>query len=268
MLAARAVLALVQQFLPVRLERSARGERFFVAPTFTPRVDRSLVRSPMRQQRPRGTTRREAVVDAALKVVDDVGIEGLTIRAVAALVGAPPMSLYTHFANKEELLDLMYAEVSRRLYQDSGQPTWQTELSALAFHMRGTLLAHPRWTPLLSRPSPPAAVPARERVLALMVAAGAPADAALRGLSAAILVALGLIMVELTFRQPDGASTLSRRFDTIKAAFAEGRSGSEEPVTRAALSGPSHFDFEETFRFSLDTLIRGLALQHRSPHPG
>ena len=68
----------------------------------------------MRRQRPRGTTRPEAVVDAALKVVDEVGVDGLTIRAVAGLVGAPPMSLYTHFDNKEGLLDFMNAEISRR----------------------------------------------------------------------------------------------------------------------------------------------------------
>jgi AcrR family transcriptional regulator len=216
----------------------------------------------MRQQRPRGTTRREAVVDAALSVVDEVGVDGLTIRAVATLVGAPPMSLYTHFANKEELLDLMYAELSRRLYPDSGQATWQGELSMLAFHIRRTLLAHPRWTPLLSRPAPPASVPVRERVLTLMVAAGMPAEQALRGVSSTILVALGLTMVELNFLEPDAGSLLSRRFDQLKATFAEEPTTSVEPTTRAALSGRSRFDFERTFALSLETLIQGFALTH------
>ena len=219
----------------------------------------------MRQQRPRGTTRREAVIDAALKVVDEEGVGGLTIRAVAALVGAPPMSLYTHFANKEELLDLMYAEISRRLYADSGQATWQAELSALAFHIRSTLLAHPHWTPLLSRPAPPASVPVRERVLTLMVAAGMPAREALDGLSSAILVALGLVLVELTFLDPDGVSRLSRRFDTVKAEFAERGDAAGEPTTRAALAGPARFDFDKSFASSLETLIVGLARKQVTP---
>jgi TetR/AcrR family transcriptional regulator, tetracycline repressor protein len=219
----------------------------------------------MRQQRPRGATRREAVVDAALNVVDDVGVDGLTIRAVAAIVGAPPMSLYSHFANKEGLLDLMYAELSRRLYPDSGQATWQAELSTLAFHIRKTLLAHPRWTPLLSRPAPPASVPVRERVLTLMVDAGIPAEQALSGMSSTILVALGLTLVELNFLEPDGESTLTRRFDRLKATLAEEPAGAREPTTRAAVAGPARFDFEKTFQVSLETLIRGFAVSMQRP---
>src|SRR6187455_63643 len=126
----------------------------------------------MRKQRPRGTTTREAVVNAALKVADRLGLEALTIRGVAEEVSAPPMSLYVHFANKNQLLDLMYAEVSRRMYEDDHLPTWQGELFRLCQRVRGVLIEHPNWASLLSRPTPPLAVPMRERVLALMVADG------------------------------------------------------------------------------------------------
>jgi AcrR family transcriptional regulator len=211
----------------------------------------------MRQQRPRGTTTREAVVNAALEIVDRVGIDALTIRAVARVVDAPPMSLYTHFANKEELLDLMYAEVSHRLYADAGHDTWQAELSALAHHYRQTLLAHPRWTPLLSRPAPPATPAARERILKLMVDAGLPADEALRAFSAAIMAAMGLVLVELTFREPDGASSFARRFERIRVMFdAEAEPGSQ-PTSRTAFNKLRHFDFDETFRFTIETVIGG-----------
>jgi AcrR family transcriptional regulator len=216
----------------------------------------------MRQQRPRGTTRREAVIDAALQVVDDVGVTGLTIRAVAGLVGAPPMSLYTHFVNKEALLDLMYAEISRRLYQDSGQATWQAELSALTLHLRGTLLAHPHWTPLLTRASSPAHIPVRERVLALMVAAGIPAERALKFLTSAILTALGLTFVELTFREPTGGPRLERRFEWLKSHLSESRQATAEPASRPAMSA-SRFDLESTFRLSLAALIEGFAATHQ-----
>jgi AcrR family transcriptional regulator len=69
----------------------------------------------MRRQRPRGTITQDAVIDAALTIVDRAKVDGLTIRAVARQVGAPPMSLYSHFANKEQLLDLMYGELVRRM---------------------------------------------------------------------------------------------------------------------------------------------------------
>jgi AcrR family transcriptional regulator len=218
----------------------------------------------MRQQRPRGTTTRDAVVNAALEVVDRFGVDALTIRAVAGSVGAPPMSLYTHFANKEELLDLMYAEVARRLYADSGHDRWQAELSALAHHFRQTLLAHPHWTPILSRPAPPTMVAVRERILKLMVEAGISSDEALRGLSAVIVGTMGLVLVELTFREPDGASSFARRFERNRTLFEAEHAPSSEPTSRAAFAKVRHFDFDETFRFSLETLIDGIVAK-RAP---
>ena len=212
----------------------------------------------MRQQRPRGTTTRDSVVSAALGVVDQVGLPALTIRAVAAAVNAPPMSLYTHFSTKEELIDLMYVAVADRLYVDSGHDTWQAELSALGHHVRETLLAHPRWAPILSRPSTPTAVGVRERVLAMMVANGFSAPAALSGLSSVVLSTIGLVLVELTFRDADGGSTLSGRFERLKALFDSDAARGSAPTTSEAFARVPAFDLSAHFDFSLRTLISGL----------
>ncbi len=216
----------------------------------------------MRRQRPRGTTRREAVIDAALKVVDGVGVEGLTIRAVAGSVGAPPMSLYTHFANKEGLLDLMNEEISRRLYRDCGQTSWQEELSALSLHVRRTLLEHPHWAPLLTRPALANSSPVRERVLALMVAAGVPAEKGLEFLVSALLTTFALTFVELRFRESSGSSSLLVRFDSVQAGLDQQDGKIEEPTSRVAFAG-AHLDLESTFRRSVSALIVGLAASQR-----
>src|SRR5882724_6481965 len=126
----------------------------------------------MRSQRPRGSITRDAVIGAALALTDREGLEGLTIRGIAELGNAPPMSLYSHFKNKNELLDLMYAEIAGRMYHVAPQLTWQAELLAVARQVRSVLIEHPAWIPLLSRPSPPFAIPMRERVINAMVAAG------------------------------------------------------------------------------------------------
>ena len=211
----------------------------------------------MRQQRRRGTITRDSVVQAALGVVDVVGLEALTIRAVAAAVSAPPMSLYTHFANKEELINLMYAAVTTRLYVDSGCETWQTELSALGHHIRETLLAHPRWTPILSRRSVPTVVSVRERALAMMTANGFTAPAALAGLSSLVLSTIGLVLVELTYREPDGGSALTGRFNRLKALF-DASEPSDAPTTHEAFAKARGFELGDLFDFSVKTLIVGL----------
>jgi AcrR family transcriptional regulator len=212
----------------------------------------------MRQQRPRGTTTREAVVNAALEVVDRLGVEALTIRAVATAVGAPPMSLYTHFANKEELLDLMFGEMAQRLYADPGLDTWQAQLFALANQVRRTLLEHPRWAVLLSRPAQPMSVALRERVLKMMTRAGMTPGDALRAFSSIILVAIGLAFVELTFQDPEGASSFSRRFDRAREWFEH--ADQSEPTTRQAFASARHFNLGETFELTLQRLIAGFEL--------
>lgn len=219
----------------------------------------------MRQQRPRGTTTKEAVVNAALDVVDRVGIDALTIRAVARRVGAPPMSLYTHFANKEELIDLMYAEVASRLYADTGHDTWEDELLALGHQVRSVLLRHPRWTPLLSRPASAATVAVRERVLRMMTDAGKSPDVALRVLSSIVLVAVGLTLVELTFRDPNGESSFGSRFDRLKSSFENDAPSGGSQLAKVAFSKMPRLDLSDTFDFAIKALLEGMGVPEALP---
>jgi len=209
----------------------------------------------MRRQRPRGTITQEAVVNAALAIVDRDRVEGLTIRAVAREVGAPPMSLYSHFVNKEQLLDLMYGEIVRRLYPDQGNGSWQSELLALCRHIRAVLLEHPHWTELLARGTAPFDVPVRERILAMMVAEGMTPDLAWTALSGAALSSTGFVLAELTMRSQNGASSIEQRYERLREWT---QSAVDVPVTTAAVA-PS-FDLDAVFAFTLRALVEGIAL--------
>lgn len=208
------------------------------------------------------------MVDAALRVVDQVGIDALTIRAVATAVGAPAMSLYSHFANKEELLDFMYAEVALRLYADGEHPTWQAAIRALCLQIRNILLEHPRWFPLLSRPARPMAVPLRERVLAMMANAGIPPEDALVSVTNAGLHSIGFTMVELSLRDARGASSLTKRFEALRKWTDQSAAASQHPVTRAAFARLGHLDLTKTFEVSVTTFIAGLEARFPVVDPG
>lgn len=47
---------------------------------------------------------KEALIDAARALLDEVGVEGLSLRKVAQQAGVSPTALYSHFADKRELL--------------------------------------------------------------------------------------------------------------------------------------------------------------------
>ncbi len=85
---------------------------------------------------------REAVVARALELLDEVGIEGLTMRRLADAMGIKAASLYWHFANKQALLDgmadVLIEDVARNVDGDAG---WEARLRQVAAQMRAALSA-------------------------------------------------------------------------------------------------------------------------------
>ena len=61
--------------------------------------------------------KRELILDAARKVFEADGLEGASLRAIAAAAGYNPAALYFHFESKEAI----YAEVLRTSLTDLGQ---------------------------------------------------------------------------------------------------------------------------------------------------
>lgn len=94
---------------------------------------------------------KELAVRAALEVVDDEGIEGLTVQLVARKLGVKAPSLYYHFKGKSEMLE----EVARMIQVEAiipnmrAQGNWRDQLIELAVAVRSSILRHPRAAPLL-----------------------------------------------------------------------------------------------------------------------
>lgn len=213
------------------------------------------------QRQPKTT--REQVVAAALRVADETGLDGLTIRAVATEARTPPMSLYSHFAKKEDLLDLMYEQVCQQIYPSPGYDTWQAALTRFCHNLRELLLAHPAWVPLMSRPAPVLALPGRERILQLMTQAGLPAEQSMSILSSAGMFGLGLVMVELSCRQGDTVSGLAKRYENLRASSDDAEFAAKNPITRLALKSAPSLDLSENYRNMVDAFVAGLDLRSR-----
>jgi AcrR family transcriptional regulator len=58
---------------------------------------------------------RGRVADTALKLLNEVGLEGLTLRAIAKELDVKAPALYWHFKDKQALLDEMATEMLRRM---------------------------------------------------------------------------------------------------------------------------------------------------------
>ena len=82
-----------------------------------------------RQRPARAPLSREAIVDAALRVLDREGAAGLSMRRVADELGTGPASLYWHVANKDALIDLIVDRVAGEVPLPEPDPDrWQEQL--------------------------------------------------------------------------------------------------------------------------------------------
>jgi AcrR family transcriptional regulator len=97
----------------------------------------------------------DTVVDAAIQLADDEGLDAVTMRRVGQLVGVAPMTLYTYIPGKDELLDLMLDTVYGRLpHTDTAEQPWRDRLTAVALENRTLYSTHP-WAAAISTSRPP-----------------------------------------------------------------------------------------------------------------
>jgi TetR/AcrR family transcriptional regulator, tetracycline repressor protein len=89
---------------------------------------------------------KATIVQAALDVLNEMGMDGVTVRAVAGRLGVQAPALYWHFKGKQELVDEMATEIWRRLSSEllelEPQLAWRKQLIAFATIVRRTLLSH------------------------------------------------------------------------------------------------------------------------------
>src|SRR5262245_11128111 len=105
---------------------------------------------------PRPRLSVNAVVDAAIDLADADGLDAVTIRAVAAKLGAAPMSIYTYVPAKAELLDLMVDAVCARMPRAPWprRQRWRARVRAVADANRDLYRAHP-WAAGVATTRPP-----------------------------------------------------------------------------------------------------------------
>ena len=143
-------------------------------------------------------TRRAEIVNAALALADERGLDAVSMRGVADRVGVTPMALYPYVGNKAALLDAMIGALVGQLAPSvAGSAT--ERLVAFARSARAMVIRHPWAAALLfSRPAvapdsvrtvdavyeallelgvPPAAVPRMERMVSTVVLGYAASEA-------------------------------------------------------------------------------------------
>ena len=138
-------------------------------------------RQPKTQGRRRPPLSRDAIVDAALAILDAEGVDALTIRRLGEKLGTGSASLYWHIAGKDELCELVYDRIMGEIELPALDPArWSDQLKQLARQAYRAMLSHNDAVRLsIGRPpAGPNTLRIVEWMLALMRGAGIPDEPA------------------------------------------------------------------------------------------
>ncbi|MER5933180.1 TetR/AcrR family transcriptional regulator C-terminal domain-containing protein [Streptomyces sp. NPDC002054] len=108
-------------------------------------------RPPRTGRGPRPAHTRDSIAAEAVKIADAEGIEAVSMRRVAAAVGAGTMSLYNYVPRKEDLYELMVDAVSGEYELAAPTGDWRADFTGLARQTRQLMHRHP-WLPGLLTP--------------------------------------------------------------------------------------------------------------------
>jgi AcrR family transcriptional regulator len=226
-------------------------------------------RRPKSPARRRPPLSREAIVDAALAILDAEGVDALTIRRLGQELGTGAASLYWHIAGKDELCELVYDRIMGEIELPEPDPTrWQQQLKDLARQAYRAMLSHNDAVRLsIGRPpAGPNTLRIVEWMLAVMRGAGIPDQPTAyfgnilgRFLDASVLEAsMAVIPRDLDASEARAAEIMKGYWASLPA---------DQFPNLTALAGTSFAsDNDELFEFGLDLLVRGLAA-YQSPSP-
>jgi TetR/AcrR family tetracycline transcriptional repressor len=144
------------------------------------------------------------IVDAALAILDEKGLDAVSMRSVSSRLGVSPVPLYNRVGNKEALLDA----VAKRLLADLAPPagpgeSWQDYAERWAHELRERLRRAPD-SRLVLRTRRWAFTEASRPLVDAMRAAGLDPDEAVRACRMLLWATVGFVAIEA------GAVTESR----------------------------------------------------------
>lgn len=198
---------------------------------------------------------RERIVGAALQIIDNEGVDALSMRRIAATLGVQAMSLYNHVGGKEDVLDGVteYITTDMQLSRRSGGG-WEDGIRSVAYAFRRSSLRHPRACELvLTRQlSSPGALPTINCSLSVLLDHGFDEAAAVHALRLLIAFQVGSLLREFhspCFKGEEESAVRERAAHLEDSGF---------PAVAKLASKLAVIDHDAEFTFGLELLINAL----------
>ncbi|GLX38888.1 TetR family transcriptional regulator [Streptomyces roseochromogenus] len=205
---------------------------------------------------------KKQVVETALRLLNETGLDGLTLRAIAKELNVQAPALYWHFKGKQELLDEMATEMYRRMAADAdarlapGAP-WRERLLAGNRCLRAALLGYRDGAKVFSgsRFTGTEHAVQMEANLRALTDAGFTLPQAVRATSTAYFFTLGFVTEEQGVEPLPGQRREGYDIEERAARLAD--------YPLAATAGADLFqDYDEGFEEGLGLVLAGIAARY------
>lgn len=208
---------------------------------------------------------REAIIETALRIVDEEGYGALSMRRLGAELGVDPMAVYYHIPGKSALLDGFVEEVMGGIdlsLDDPAQPV-EERLRVAAHVYREALLAHPGALPVMAvRPfNTSTALKPVELLLGIYRQAGFSPTDALAAVDIFGRFILGVVLLEVQQMKDAGEGQGEEK--TMEAVLGS-LPPDEFPVMHEVMRSGKFIGLEAEFDRGVRALISGLCSQFGS----
>jgi len=199
---------------------------------------------------------RERIVEAALRIMDEEGLEAVTMRRVGRELGVEAMSLYNHVADKEDILAGVIEAVMAEFEFPEDHEDWHEAGRRAARAWRALLKAHPNVITLMSHQRKPMtsveALRPMEHALSILHRTGLSQAETVQAFRAFGGYIQGFVLAEIAnmFGGED--------VDLVPRDVAQGLPLDELPTLAAHLEYLFHCDQDAEFEYGLDLMLRGL----------
>ncbi|MGH2751898.1 MAG: TetR/AcrR family transcriptional regulator C-terminal domain-containing protein [Actinomycetota bacterium] len=217
--------------------------------------------NPDLKDTPRSALSRARIISCAIGIADAEGIEAVSMRRVAHELGATPMALYNHVANKDELMNGMAGQMLQEIDVSAiDLSDWARSIKTGYTEFRRVLLRHPNLLPVLQRKTEmsPDALRPIELAVSILQGAGFSPEEALKAHWTLSGFAMGHVLWQLTNplleNEGDGM--------TVNQALALHHRRvlppDEFPCLLATLPAMENYDMDAAWEFGIEAIIEGL----------
>jgi AcrR family transcriptional regulator len=91
----------------------------------------------------------ERIQDAALTLIEEIGLESFSMRSLASRLGVEAMSLYHYYPSKAHLLDALLDRLMATLDVPGPSVPWRERMRAIGVSYRALALRYPKFAPFM-----------------------------------------------------------------------------------------------------------------------